>query len=177
MDATIIQVFLLFAKLGLLSFGGGTAILAEMQRESVGRGWLTDAEFVQAYAIGQMTPGPGTLFVIPVGYQAAGIPGAVAAAIGFFLPTGLVAFAAICLWSRLRRSPWPAAIRDALLPIAIGLSFASAYSMGRAGLTDVASLFIAGASALLIWRTPIPTPVVLLLGGGAGVLSTVVQIH
>ena len=52
MDA-VAQVFLLFAKLGLLSVGGGNAILAELQRESVGRGWLTHAQFTEAFAIGQ----------------------------------------------------------------------------------------------------------------------------
>jgi chromate transporter len=74
-DTTVVEVFLVFAKLGLLSVGGGTSMLAEMQREAVGRGWLTQSQFVEAYAIGQMTPGPGSLFVVPMGYQAAGISG------------------------------------------------------------------------------------------------------
>ena len=170
MSDVVLEVFLLFAKLGLLSFGGGTAILAEMQRESVGRGWLTDAQFVQAYAIGQMTPGPGTLFVVPMGYGAAGFAGALAAALGFFLPTGAIALAVVCVWARLRRSPWPAAVRDGLIPIAVGLSLASAYTMGRVGLTDLGSLLIALVSALALWRTRVPTPVVLLIGGSVGAI-------
>jgi chromate transporter len=162
------DVFLVFAQLGLLSFGGGNAILAEMQREAVGRGWLTNAEFLQAYAIGMMTPGPGTLFIVPMGFGAAGVAGAIAAALGFFLPTGAIALIAVCVWGRLRRSPWPAAVRDSLVPIAVGLSLASVFTMGRAGLTDVGSLFIAGASALSCWRSRYPTPVVLLVGGTVG---------
>jgi chromate transporter len=158
MNEVVLQVFFLFAKLGLLSFGGGTAILLEMQREAVGRGWLTEAQFVEAYAIGQMTPGPGTLFVVPIGYQAAGVAGAVAAALGFFVPTGAIALAAILAWSKLRHSPWPSAVRDALLPVAIGLSLASAYSMGRTGLTEPGTMLVAAGSLLLLWRTTAPTP-------------------
>ncbi len=170
MSDGLLDVFLLFAKLGLLSFGGGTAILAEMQREAIGRGWLSHAQFIQAYAIGQMTPGPGTLFVVPMGYGAAGVPGALAAALGFFLPTGAIALATVCVWGRLRQSAWPAAIRDALIPVAIGLSFASFYTMGRAGLADPGSLVIASVSTLTFWRTRAPAPLVLIVGGVAGAL-------
>jgi len=177
MDQTLLDVFLLFAKLGLLSFGGGTAILGEMQREAVGHGWLTEAQFLQAYAIGTMSPGPGTLFVVPIGYGAAGVAGAMAATLGFFLPTAAVALGAICVWSRLRQSPWPAAIRDALLPTAVGLSFASAYTMGRAGLTDVVSVGIASTTVLLLWRTSVPTPVILLAGGAVGAVKTIALDH
>ncbi|HZT09370.1 MAG TPA: chromate transporter [Chloroflexota bacterium] len=168
MSAAAVEVFLLFAKLGLMSVGGGTALLGEMERESVARGWLTHAQFLQAYAIGNLTPGPGTLFVVPIGYKAAGVPGAVAAAVGFILPTAAIGLAVISLWSRLRRSPWPAAIRDALIPVAIGLTFASAYVIGRATLIDVPTALIALISAAALWRTRIPTPVVILASGVVG---------
>jgi chromate transporter len=75
MDDTVLQVFLVFARLGLLSWGGGQVVLTEMQRETVAHGWLTEAQFLEAYAIGQMTPGPGALYIVPMGYQAAGFPG------------------------------------------------------------------------------------------------------
>ncbi len=170
MSSGLLDIFWVFARLGLLSFGGGNVSLAELHRESVGRGWLTDSEFIQAYAIGLMTPGPGTLFVVPMGFGAAGIAGAITAAVGFFLPTGLVALAVICAWGRLRKSRWPAAIRDVLIPVAVGLSLASLYTMGRAGITDLGSLVIAALAALCFWRARFPTPLVLMAGGTAGAL-------
>jgi len=167
----ITEVFLLFAKLGLLSVGGGNAILAELQRESVGRGWLTHAQFTEAFAIGQMSPGPGTFWVVPVGYQAAGVPGAIAAVVGFFLPTAIIGLVAIGAWGRLRQSRWLAAMRDSLLPVGIGLSLAGFYTMARAVLTDIPSALVAGAAALVLWRTTLPTPLVLVGAGALGVAS------
>ena len=171
MNEPLINVFIVFAKFGLLSFGGGTAILAEMQREAIGRGWMTHAQFLEAYAIGQMTPGPGALFVVPIGYSAAGVAGAIAAAVGFFLPTGAIALAVICAWGRLRQSAWPAAIRDGLVPVGIGLSWASCYTMARGGLTDGTAVAVAACSAVLVWRRVLPTPVVLLIGAVVGTVA------
>ena len=168
----ITEVFLLFVKLGLLSVGGGNAILAELQRESVGRGWLTDTQFTEAFAIGQMTPGPGTFWVVPVGYQAAGVPGAVAAVLGFFVPTAIIALVAISAWGRLRDSRWLGAVRDSLLPVGMGLSLAGFYTMARAVLTDVPSAAVAGGAALVLWRTTLPTPLVLLAAGAIGFAAT-----
>jgi chromate transporter len=168
MDEVTIQVFLTFLRLGLLAWGGGQVILAEMQREVVGHGWLTDAQFLEAYAIGQMSPGPGTLYVVPIGYQAAGIPGAIAAVLGFFLPTITIGLTLIMIWRRVRQSRWPAAIRDALMPVAVGLVLASVYAIARSSLTDVPGILMAGTSALLIWKAPVPPTVVILALGGLG---------
>ena len=170
MDNLLLQVFLTFVRFGLLAWGGGQTILGEMQRELVARDWLTSSQFMEAYAIGQMTPGPGTLYVVPMGYQIAGVPGALAAVTGFFLPSGALGFVLILLWSRVRESRWPAAIRSSITPVGVGLVLASVYTIGRAAVADVASLGIACVSAALIWRTPIPTPIVILSAGLLGAL-------
>src|SRR5687767_14892163 len=100
METTWMDVFLYFLKLGLQAWGGGQVVIGEMQRQTVAMGWLTEAQFLEAYAIGQMTPGPGTTYVVPIGYQAAGIAGALGAAVGFFLPTVSIGFALILIWHR-----------------------------------------------------------------------------
>jgi chromate transporter len=170
MDNAVIEVFLLFARLGLLSWGGGQVILAEMQRETMARGWLTEAQFLEAYAIGQMTPGPGALYVVPMGYQAAGVPGALAAAFGFILPTAAISLTMILLWSRVRTSPWPTALRKAVAPVAMGLTLASVYTMSHSALSQLTSIAIAAVSLLLFWRTKLPTPVVILSAGALGAI-------
>jgi chromate transporter len=171
MDETTLQVFLTFFRLGLLAWGGGQAILAEMQRETTGNGWLTDQQFLEAYAIGQMSPGPGTLYVVPMGYQAAGVPGAFAATVGFFLPTITIGLGLILIWHRLRESRWPSAIRDALLPVGVGLVLASVVTIGRAALTDLTGVAIAFGSALIFWRTSLPPTLVVLTAGALGALG------
>jgi len=74
------------------------------------------------------------------------------------------------LFFDIARSAWPSAIRDALIPVAIGLSFASAYTMGWATLTNLASVLIAGGAAIVLWRTRFPTPLVLLACGLLGAI-------
>jgi chromate transporter len=170
METTWTDVFLYFLKLGLQAWGGGQVVIGEMQRQTVAMGWLTEAQFLEAYAIGQMTPGPGTTYVVPIGYQAAGIAGALGAAVGFFLPTVSIGFALILIWHRIRESRWPAAIRDALMPVGRGLVLASVYTVGRSALGDFLTAGIACASLLVFWRTPLPTPVVILVAGGLGAI-------
>ena len=71
-----------------LSYGGGFVIIPLMQADAVERyGWMTDTEFLNAVALGQVTPGPVTHTVAAVGYAAAGVPGAVVAAFVAFAPS------------------------------------------------------------------------------------------
>jgi chromate transporter len=168
MNDAVIEVFWVFVRLGLLSWGGGQVVLTEMQRELVAHGWLTERQFLEAYAIGQMSPGPGSLYVVPMGFHAAGLLGAVAAAIGFILPTAIISFTAIFLWSRVRQSPWPSALRLAIAPVAMGLVLASVYAMGISVLGDASSIAIASASLLIFWRTKLPTPAVILTVAALG---------
>ena len=75
-------------KVGALSYGGGFVIIPLMQADAVERyGWMTDTEFLNAVALGQVTPGPVTHTVAVVGYAAAGVPGALLAALVAFAPS------------------------------------------------------------------------------------------
>ena len=62
------EIALVFLRIGLLAFGGGLAILPEMERQVVvEHRWLTHREFVDSFALGQLTPGPGMLMVMFTG--------------------------------------------------------------------------------------------------------------
>ena len=75
-------------KVGALSYGGGFVIIPLMQADAVERyGWMSDTEFLNAVALGQVTPGPVTHTVAAVGYAAAGVPGALLAAFVAFVPS------------------------------------------------------------------------------------------
>ncbi len=120
-------------KVGALSYGGGFVIIPLMQADAVERyGWMTDTEFLNAVALGQVTPGPVPHTVAVVGYAAAGVPGAALAALVAFAPS----FAFVLVGSRrfdrfvanadVRRffdGAGPAAI-DAILGSAIPLALA-----------------------------------------------------
>src|SRR5512144_3064059 len=85
------EIFVLFSRVALFSWGGGPASLALMQREATAAGWVTPAEFADAVAVGNALPGPIAPQVSAfVGYKLAGIPGAIAAAAGTVLPTTIL---------------------------------------------------------------------------------------
>jgi chromate transporter len=148
-------VALVYLRLSLLAFGGGVAILPEMQREVVLRhAWLTDAQFRDSYALGQLTPGPGMLMVATGGYAVAGLPGALLAVLCMFLPSSLLTYAAARSWDRLRAAPWRPAVQSALGPVTVGLLLAGAYTIMRTAAAGPVSLAImAGATVTVLrWR-------------------------
>lgn len=84
----LISLFLIFAKIGLIGFGGGYAILTIIQQELTQRGWIGQQEFADIAAISQITPGPIAVNAATyVGYRIAGFWGSVVATLGVSLPS------------------------------------------------------------------------------------------
>ena len=104
MIATLLQIAAMFAVLSLLAFGGGAAVLPDMQRQAVDvHHWLTAREFLDMFALSRAVP-PGSMIVVLVGQKAAGIAGGLVAFLAMFGPSSLVAFAVgAALASRRRR--------------------------------------------------------------------------
>ena len=160
------EIALVFLRLGLLSFGGGLAILPEMERLVVSEyGWVTHREFVDSYALGRLTPGPGMLMVMFTGYRAAGLPGAVVALAALFAPTALITALAATYWDRLRASPWLLAFQRASAPVALGLIAAAGYTLLQSAVQDGFGAILAAAClfVLLKWH---PNPSLVVLGAG-----------
>lgn len=164
---SLLDVALLFLRVGLVSFGGGTSVLTELQRELVdAHGVMSRQQFVTAYALGQATPGPGILFLVPLGFYAAGAPGALIALVAFIVPPLVVQIFVAAQWERLSRSPWIRALDRTLVPISVGLIGASLHALGSPLLANPTSLvgIIATAAAMLILR---PSPAIIVLAAGA----------
>jgi len=84
----LIKLFLVFAKIGLIGFGGGYSILTIIQRELTERGWISLQEFSDIAAISQITPGPIAVNAATyVGYRIGGFWGSVAATVGVSVPS------------------------------------------------------------------------------------------
>jgi chromate transporter len=146
-------LFLLFLKVGAVLYGSGYVLLAFLRNDLVLRlGWLTDQQLLDAVAIGQFTPGPVFTTATFVGYVLAGIPGAVLATLGIFLPS----FCFVALLSRilplLRRSPWTAALLDGINVAALGLMAGVTWQLGRAAIFDLPTLLLAIVAAVLLFR-------------------------
>jgi chromate transporter len=125
------QIFWLFTRVAFLSWGGGPASLALMQRETVTAGWVTPDEFADAVAVGNSLPGPIAPQVSAfVGYKLAGIWGATAGAVGTVVPTTLLMLAAIAFFYQIKESATLKAMLTAVRPVVVGLLLWTAYDVG-----------------------------------------------
>lgn len=158
-----------FLWLSIICVGGGLGVIPEMQRQVVDRfQWVTAQQFLDGYALSQLTPGPNMLVVVFVGYGAHGIGGGLLALAAMFLPTSLLAALVARHWAALRHRRWAIAAERALLPVGIGLMAAGVYTLARAGLRDVTALAIAVAAAGAMWTGRAPAMAVVLGAGALG---------
>jgi chromate transporter len=120
-------------KVGALSFGGGFVIIPLMQGDAVHTyHWMTNAQFLNAVALGQVTPGPVVATVAAVGYAAHGVPGGAMAAAIAFAPSFLFVLIAGRHFERLRENPRPRAFLDGAGPAAIGAIGGAAITLATA---------------------------------------------
>lgn len=136
-------------KVGALSYGGGFVIIPLMQADAVDYGWMTEADFLNAVALGQITPGPVVHTVAVVGYAAGGVGGALLAAGVAFAPS----FAFILLggsrFDAVRGDPRARAFLDGAGPAAIGAIVGVAIPLAAALSEAWQVAVLAGAAVLL----------------------------
>jgi chromate transporter len=152
-------------KVGALSYGGGFVIIPLMQEDAVDRhGWMTETEFLNAVAFGQLTPGPVTHTVALVGWAAAGLGGALLAAAIAFAPSFLAIMLGGERFARLRGNAAARAFLDGAGPAAVGAILGAAVPLAAALQDWWQVAVLAGAALLLaLGRGPMWA----LLGGGA----------
>ena len=159
-------------KVGALAYGGGFVIVPLMQGDALGNDWLTEAEFANAVAYGQITPGPVTHTIALIGWGAAGLPGALMASAIAFAPS----FAFVMLggdrFEALRDRPGPRAFLDGAGPAAIGAILGAAVLL--AGALDDAWQWAVLAGAALLLAVGRSALLVLLCGAAAGVAITTI---
>jgi len=163
------RLFLIFLKVGALLYGSGYVLLAFLRNDLVvNYGWLTDQQLLDAVAIGQFTPGPVFTTATFIGYVLAGIPGAIVATLGIFLPS----FFFVALLARIvpyiRKSPWTAAFLDGVNVAALGLMAGVTWQLGRAALIDIPTILLALAAGVLLFRFKLNSAWLVLVGGSVG---------
>ena len=161
-----------FFKVGALTFGGGLTILAFIQDQVVNQlHWITAEQFLEALAIGQVTPGPVIMLAAFVGYKVAGVAGATIAAAAIFLPSFLLMLSILSLLDRLRSLAWMRAAMRGISPAVVGAIGLTIVRLAPTAAPDAftAVLLVLTVAAMLFWRMPaIPA----VLGGGMlGILA------
>ncbi|MGQ5489901.1 chromate transporter [Thauera sp. ZXT1-4] len=176
--ADLLELFLRFLVLSLLSIGGAMSTAPEMHRYLVvERGWLGEADFTTAIALAQAAPGPNVLFVPVLGFQVAGIPGAVAALVGILLPSTLLSLG-VSRWGATRRdTPLVRAFTAGLAPVTVGLVFATGWLLALPFIGDPAhragALALIGLTAAATLKTKLAPIWMILVGAAAGALGLV----
>jgi chromate transporter len=154
-----------FAYLSLLTMGGGMAAFPELRILTVDvHHWLTFPQLIHLYSVGQMAPGPNMMMVASIGEWVAGIPGAVAVLLAFFLPTALLTFGVGRLWIRLETWPWRTSIQQGLAPVSIGLILAGSISLAEGAVTGWLAVVIAAAVFVVLLLSRV-NPALLVLCG------------
>jgi len=155
-----------FGLLSLFAIGGAASAIPEMHRIAVDlHHWMTDAQFADAFAISQLSPGPNILIVTLIGYQVAGVAGGVVATAAMCGPAAVMAYNVSRFLHRSSRSKWPAILQAALVPLSLGLITASALVLAQAADRTWFAVILTMASAILTLATRL-NPLWLLLAGG-----------
>ncbi len=167
----------MFISVGLVSFGGGYAVIPVIQKEVTEKGLLTTAEFQQTVALAGMAPGSiATNAATLIGYQSAGYIGAAVSTAGIILPSLVVIVLLSALFYRMRSNPWVKSSLYGLRPVTTGLIVYAAIHFGYPdegeGLIQslIPTLLICGACLFLLLKYKLHPLLILLVAGAAGIV-------
>lgn len=165
----LLELFLTFAYLGVISVGGAMTVIPEMERQIVVvHGWMTHQAFVEAYALGQFAPGPNMLHVFLVGYRVAALPGALAAGLGMFGPTSVLLAAVAHVAAGPRPPAWVTKFQQAMGPVTVGLMGAAAWTLGRDNVRTPLTAAICLLGAVAVIRKWLDPAWVVVIAAGVG---------
>jgi chromate transporter len=171
--ATAAKLFLFFFKTGFLVFGSGLVIVPFLKTYLVNQyGWLNERQFLDAVAVGLITPGPVVITATFVGYVLGGFVGALAATVGIFLPSLLLTVIGTPLLRRYRSNARVQGFVRGVTVAVVGVLVGTSYLVGKAAIGDWLTLAI-GVSALLAsgrfkW---LPDPGLVAAGAALGLLA------
>jgi chromate transporter len=161
-----LKLVLIFAPLSLVSFGGGQSVVADINRHVIEQHWLTQAQFVNLFAISRAAPGPGALLTTLIGWDVAGISGAFIATFALFAPSSTAALLAFHFWSRVGKSRIRHSLERSLTPIAAGMIFAGGLSVLQSSPHTFSILAIAVVSTIAMIMRPRSSPLLVLVLAG-----------
>ncbi|PYM28159.1 MAG: chromate transporter [Candidatus Rokuibacteriota bacterium] len=168
----LLQILAFFTKAGAFVFGSGLAIVPFLHQGVVQQfGWLSEQQFIDAVAVAMITPGPVVITVVFIGYLAAGFLGAVAAAVGIFLPVYLFTVIPAPWFSRNRDNALLKAFVLGATSAATGAIAGAVILLARRAIYDGPTAVIALVSLAVLWRFKVPEPILVAAAGLAGLLA------
>jgi chromate transporter len=165
----LMQILLFFTKAGAFVFGSGLAIVPFLQQGVVQQfGWLNDQQFLDAVAVAMITPGPVVITVVFIGFLVAGLLGAIAAAVGIFLPVYVFTVVPAPWFSRNRGNVQLKAFVQGATAAATGALSGAVVVLAVRAIYDVPTALIALVTLGVLWRFRLPEPVVVVGAAAVG---------
>jgi chromate transporter len=170
--ATLWSVTWYFAQAGAFVFGSGLAIVPFLHGGVVqDMRWLSEQQFLDAVAVAMITPGPVVITVAFIGFLTAGLLGAVAAAVGVFMPCYLFVILPAPYYQRYGTNPHVKAFVQGVTAAATGAIAGAAFVLGRRAIYDLPTVAIAAITLLALFRLKkAPEPLVIAVAGVCGLL-------
>lgn len=169
-------LFLFFLKVGSVLYGSGYVLLAFLRSGLVERlGWLTEAQLLDAVAVGQITPGPVFTSATFIGYLLGGTPAALLATVGIFLPAFFFVAVSGPLVPRIRRSPVAGAFLDGINASSLALMAVVTLHLANAAFVDWPAVLFGAAAAFLLLRHRLNSAWLVLAGALAGLLAAAMR--
>jgi chromate transporter len=169
----LLALFLFFLKAGAFIFGSGLAIVPFLHEGVVNeQHWLTERQFLDAVAVGLLSPGPVVISAVFIGYLVAGFPGAVVAGVGIFTPIYLGVVIPGRWFIRHRDHPRVRAFVKGATAAAAGAITGATLVLARQAILDVATGVVAVVSLLFLWRVRfrLKEPALVLAAGIVGIV-------
>jgi chromate transporter len=163
-----IAIFLSFLKIGSVLFGSGYVLLAFLRSEFVGPGVLTEQQLLDAVAVGQVTPGPVFTTATFIGYLLDGVPGALVATVGIFLPAFVFVAVTGPFIPRLRRSPVLSGLLDGVNVASLALMAGVTWQLGQVTVVDPFAALISVVALVLLFRFRMNSAWLVVSGGAMG---------
>lgn len=170
-DGDIVLTLLVnFAVISLMAIGGANTVVPELHRQTVElHGWLGDRQFGELFALSQASPGPNVVFVTLLGYQIAGVSGALVATFAMVAPPTTLAYVVSRVFDHFRDAAWRNIVQAALVPVSIGLIAAGALIVARAADRDWTTLAITAVAFAITYWTKISPLIPLGVAAALGV--------
>ena len=166
------RLFLIFLKIGSVLYGGGYVLLAFLREDFVVRlRWLTDQQLLDAVAIGQFTPGPLFTTATFIGYVLGGVPAALLATAGIFLPSFVFVAASHPFIPRMRKSPWAGALLDGVNVASLALMAGVSWRLARAAIVDPLTALVAVGALVVLVRLKLNSAWLVLAGALLGLVA------
>ncbi|WP_046228457.1 chromate transporter [Paenibacillus dauci] len=176
---TLLELFLVFFKIGPATFGGGYAMIPMIEREIVHkRSWISEQELDELLSLAGSAPGGvGVNASTFIGYRMGRIPGAVAALLGITFPTFFIVFAISMFYSRFGDLHKVQAAFQGIKGAVIGLIAVAGYRMGKNALFDRTTIAVAAGALILLLVTGLNPVILILCGLLLGILIIRVKKH